>query len=142
MLSFQVQVSRRGEILFHPAEGLSSRDEIIFHPAKRNFQKICENTKHIFSNFSSVSYTIKLLGIYFLHGRSGRIRISQPSGGYFIPRGFASRDEISPLGCEILILPSRPCRNYIFDMSLNKIFIILNIFYMFLNKIFIVLNRF
>ena len=66
MLSFQVQVSRRGEILFHPAEGLSSRDEIIFHPAKRNFQKICENTKHIFLNYSSVSYTIKLLGIYFL----------------------------------------------------------------------------
>ena len=105
MLSFQVQVSRRGEILFHPAEGLSSRgeilfhpaeglssrDEIIFHPAKRNFQKICENTKHIFSNFSSVSYTIKLLGIYFLHGRSGRIRISQPSGDI-------SSLEASPLG--------------------------------------------
>ena len=133
MLSFRVQVSRRGEILFHPAkrvscrdeiifhpaEGFSRRGEIIFHPAKRNFQKNCENTKHIFSNFSSVSYTIKLLGIYFLHGRSGRIRISQPSGGYFIPRGFASRDEISPLGCEILILPSRPCRNYIFRHS-NK----------------------
>ena len=64
--------------------------------------------------FVNYVITSALVGKYVISTwAGGKDKNFTAQGGYFIPRGEASRDEISPEGCEILILPDRPCRKYI-----------------------------